>query len=82
VKDGRKNLNCIKSVLDSQGRRQTWLAEQLDYTFTAVNGWCNNRSQPRLEEIVRIAELLDVAPADLITNGTKRKGQMNASDLS
>lgn len=75
MKEKRKALNCIKSVLDRQGRRQTWLAEKLNYTFTAVNGWCNNRSQPRLEEFIKIAELLNVSLADLIVDANiKRKG--------
>ena len=72
----------MKAVLQNKGKSQTWLAEQLGFTFTTVNGWCNNRSQPHLEELIKIAEILDVAPADLITNGTKRKGQIKVSDHS
>ena len=80
VKSERKKLNRLKAVLDSQGRRQTWLAEQLDLTFTTVNGWCNNRSQPRLEEFIRIAELLNVSLAELIVDANvKRKRPENSS---
>ena len=71
----QNKLNCIKEVLKSQGRSQTWLAQQLGYTFTTVNYWCNNRSQPYLSDIVRMAELLEVAPADLIVDGAKKEGQ-------
>lgn len=66
-------LNCIKEVLQSQGRSQSWLASQLGYTYTTVNYWCNNRSQPYLIDIVKMAELLEVAPADLIVDGTKKE---------
>ena len=69
----KKELNCIKAVLESQGRKQTWLAEQLGYTFATINGWCNNRNQPYLSDIVRVAELLGVAPADLIVDGNIKR---------
>lgn len=34
-----------------------------------VNGWCNNRNQPYLTDLIRTAEVLEVAPADLIVDG-------------
>lgn len=72
----RLELNCVKAVLDEQGRTQTWLAKRLGLTFATVNAWCNNRSQPYLTDLVKAAELLEVAPADLIVDGTKKeKGQ-------
>ena len=70
----RPYLNCIKAVLKEQGRSQTWLADRLGLAFTTVNGWCNNRGQPYLTDLVRTAELLEVAPADLIVDGTNRVG--------
>ena len=72
----KKEINRIKAVLREQGRTQTWLADRLGLAFTTVNGWCNNRGQPYLTDLVNAAELLGVAPADLIVDGTKiRKGQ-------
>ena len=68
--------NRIRAVLQEQGRTQTWLAEKLGLTFATVNGWCNNRKEPYLPDLVRTAELLEVAPADLIVDGSKKeKGQ-------
>jgi putative transcriptional regulator len=69
----KQKLNCIKEVLKKQGRSQSWLANQLGYTYTTVNYWCNNRSQPYLIDIVKMAELLEVAPADLIVDGSKKE---------
>jgi transcriptional regulator with XRE-family HTH domain len=66
-------LNRIRTVLEEQGRTQTWLAKRLDLAFGTVNGWCNNRKQPYLTDLVRAAELLEVAPADLIVDGTKKE---------
>ncbi|PHN03880.1 helix-turn-helix transcriptional regulator [Flavilitoribacter nigricans] len=68
----KKEVNRVKAVLKEQGRSQSWLAEKLGYTFATVNGWCNNRNQPYLVDIVRMAELLEVAPADLIVDGAKK----------
>ncbi|MCG8326634.1 MAG: helix-turn-helix domain-containing protein [Chitinophagales bacterium] len=66
-------LNCIREVLEEQGRTQTWLTKKLGLAFGTVNAWCNNRSQPYLTDLIRTAELLEVAPADLIVDGTKKE---------
>ena len=74
--DKRIELNRIRAVLEEQGRTQTWLAKELGLTFATVNGWCNNRKQPYLPDLVKAAELLEVAPVDLIVDGSKKgKGQ-------
>lgn len=70
MSDKRTELNCIRAVLDDQGRTQTWLAKKLDLAFGTVNAWCNNRGQPYLTDLVRTAEVLEVAPVDLIVDGS------------
>lgn len=76
MSDKRKELNRIRAILEDQGRTQTWLAKKLGLTFATVNAWCNNRSQPYLTDLIKTAELLEVAPADLIVDGSKKeKGQ-------
>jgi putative transcriptional regulator len=69
----KKELNQIKAVLKSQGRSQTWLADQMGLNYNTVNGWCNNRNQPYLSDLVKVSELLEVAPAELIVDGTKKE---------
>lgn len=69
----KTELNRIRAVLQEQGRTQTWLASRLGLAFATVNGWCNNRGQPYLTDLIRAAELLEVAPADLIVDGTKKE---------
>lgn len=73
MSEKRTELNCIRAVLEEQGRTQTWLAKKLGLTFLAVNGWCNNRNQPYLTDLVKTAELLEVAATDLIVDGTKKE---------
>ncbi len=53
-------MNRIKEVLEEQGRSQKWLAEKLGKSYNMVNAYVRNRQQPRLEILIKIAEILDV----------------------
>jgi putative transcriptional regulator len=53
-------MNRIKEVLEEKGIKQTWLAEKLDKSYNMVNGYVQNRQQPRLEVLNEIAQILDV----------------------
>ena len=59
-------MNRIKEILDKKGIRQTWLAEQLGKSFNMVNAYAQNRRQPPMEVLYKIAEILDVEVADLL----------------
>lgn len=61
-------LNRIKEVLDSKGISQTWLAKQLDKSFNTVNAYVCNRTQPNLETLLQISEILNVNMRDLIAD--------------
>lgn len=50
-------LNRIKDVLAEKGIFQTWLAKQLDKSFSMVNAYACNRIQPNLETLQQIAEI-------------------------
>lgn len=64
--------NKIKTVLSDKGISQTWLAKQLDKSFSMVNAYACNRIQPNLETLQRIAEILQVDLKDLITDKEER----------
>lgn len=53
-------MNRIKEVLEEKGIKQTWLAEKLGKSYNMVNGYVQNRQQPRLEVLLEIAKVLDV----------------------
>lgn len=59
-------MNRIKIVLEEKGIRQTWLADKLGKSFNTVNGYVQNRQQPRLEVLNEIANILQVNIKDLI----------------
>jgi len=61
-------LNCIKEVLDEKGISQTWLAKKLDKSFNSVNAYVCNRTQPNLETLLQISQILNVDIKDLIAD--------------
>lgn len=61
-------MNRIKEVLKEKGIKQTWLAEKLDKSYNMVNGYVQNRQQPRLEVLNKIATILDIDLRELIVS--------------
>lgn len=61
-----KEINRLKSILAEKNKTGKWLAEQLGKDPSTVSKWCSNSSQPPLEIVIRIAELLAVDIKDLI----------------
>jgi putative transcriptional regulator len=59
-------MNRIKEVLTEKGIKQTWLAEKLGKSYNMVNSYCQNRRQPSVEDLFKIAELLSIDPKDLL----------------
>jgi len=66
-------MNRIKEVLEQKGIKQTWLAEQLGKSYNMVNGYVQNRQQPRLEVLYDIAKILDVEVKALLVESKKKK---------
>lgn len=61
-------MNRIKEVLEQKGIKQTWLAEKLGKSYNMVNAYSQNRQQPRLETLMKIAEILDIDVKELIVS--------------
>ena len=59
-------MNRIKEVLEEKGIKQTWLADQLGKSYNMVNGYVQNRQQPRLEVLYEIANILNIDVKDLL----------------
>ena len=64
-------MNRIKEVLEDKGIKQTWLAEKLGKSYNMVNGYVQNRQQPRLEILYEIAEILEVSVKGLLVEKNK-----------
>ncbi|MDA9874439.1 helix-turn-helix transcriptional regulator [Flavobacteriaceae bacterium] len=66
-------MNRIKEVLKEKGVKQIWLAEKLGKSYNMVNGYVQNRQQPRLETLMSIAEILDIDVKELIISNKETK---------
>lgn len=64
-------LNRIKVVLAEKQRTNRWLAEQMGKSENTISRWCSNKSQPSLDMLVKVVELLNVDPRQLINGETK-----------
>lgn len=63
-----ERINRIKEVLVIKGITQTWLAEKMGKSTTAMGAICNNKSQPHLKDLKRMAEILDVDIRELLVS--------------
>ncbi len=64
--ESKKDLNRIKVMLAEKKKTNKWLASALGVNAATVSKWCTNSSQPSLETLMKIAELLEVNYTDLI----------------
>ena len=55
---GTEKINRLKIVLVEQGKTGKWLAEQLGKNEATISRWCSNATQPSLEMLMKIAEIL------------------------
>lgn len=64
------NLNRIKGALADVGKTSVWLAGQLGKDPVTVSKWCTNTTQPDLQTLAKISELLKIDIGKLLV---KRK---------
>ena len=63
-------INRIKVALAETRRKNKWLAEKLEKDESTISQWCTNARQPSLENLLNIANVLDIDIKDLL-NSTK-----------
>ena len=61
-------LNRIKGALADSGKAGIWLARQLKKDPVTVSKWCTNTTQPDLQTLAKIADLLEVDIKDLLVS--------------
>jgi len=61
-----ERINRIKELLVIHGKSQIWLAKQLGRSTTTIASICNNKTQPHLKDLKKIAELLDIDIRELL----------------
>jgi len=66
-------MNRIKAVLEEKDLTQKWLATKMAKSYNMVNSYAQNRRQPSLEDLYRIAEILNVEAKELLLEHKDRK---------
>ena len=61
-----QKLHRLKAVLADAGQTNKWLAEQLGKDPVTVSKWCTNTSQPNLQTLAKISDLLKVNIRELL----------------
>lgn len=59
-------MNRIKEVLMEQGRTQAWLANRIGKSYVVTTNYVNNKTQPSLPLLYRIADILGVDVRELL----------------
>ena len=66
-----KDINRIKVVLVEKKRTSKWLAGELGKDPATISKWCTNTSQPDLQTLTKVAQLLDVDISELLNKTEK-----------
>lgn len=63
-----ENLNRLKAVLADACQTNKWLAEQLGKDPVTISKWCTNTTQPDLQTLYRISDLLNIDIRELLVS--------------
>lgn len=66
-----KDINRIKVVLVEKKRTSKWLAGELGKDPATISKGCTNSSQPDLQTLTKVAQLLDVDISELLNKTEK-----------
>ena len=66
-----EKLNRIKGAQADAGKTNLWLAEQVGRDPVTVSKWCTNTSQPDLQTLSRIADVLGIDVRELLVSKIK-----------
>lgn len=61
-----EKINRIKEILVSKNMTQKEMAKKLGKSSNSITSICNNRSQPHLKDLKKIAQILDVDIRELL----------------
>jgi putative transcriptional regulator len=63
--------NRIKVVLAEQKKTNKWLAKRLGMNESTISRWCTNNTQPPLDTLTIIAEILNIDIRELLSSTKK-----------
>jgi len=56
----------LKEILEKRGLTQVWLSDQIGVSVVSVNNWCQNKNDPSLKTLKKMADVLGIKIADLL----------------
>lgn len=65
-------MNRIKEILEEKGVKQVWLANKLNKSFNMVNSYVQNRRQPSIDDLFKIALILQVDAKELLSSSNPK----------
>lgn len=68
-----QDINRLKILLVEKKKTSKWLSEQLGVNSTTVSKWCTNSSQPSIEMIFRMMDVLDADISQIINMPSKKQ---------
>lgn len=69
-------MNRIKEVLDKKGLTQIWLAKKLGKSYNMVNSYAQNRRQPSIKILFKIASILNIEAKELLVESLEEKNKI------
>ena len=78
----QEDIHRIKVVLVDKKRTNKWLSEQVGRDSATVSKWFTNKSQPALDALSEIADLLGFEITDLLRSSKKIVDNMVEKELN
>lgn len=69
--DENLTLNRLKVALVERQKTSKWLAGQMGKSETTVSRWASNKSQPSVEQLFAIADILNMDVRDLLNSNLR-----------
>lgn len=66
-------LNRIKLMLVEKEKTNKWLSEHIGKSPVTISRWVTNEVQPTIQDLNKIAELLDIEVRELLVSNKERK---------
>ncbi len=66
-------LNRIKLMLVEKEKTNKWLSEHIGKSPVTISRWCTNEVQPTIQDLNKIAELLNVDVRALLVSNKEEK---------
>lgn len=74
-----QSINRIRIALAERNKTNRWLAEQMGKSEITISRWVQNKTQPSLEQLLQVAQILSVSPKDLI-NEVKSESSLDINE--